>query len=66
MSEEKEHRKQEEVQSLSEKPLSEEEQVRLLLEQARQEVKRMAQKEREGEKISKELLNFRMRQSNDP
>jgi hypothetical protein len=45
--------------------MSEEEQVRLLLERARQEVKRIVKKEREGEKIARELLNFRMRQVND-
>jgi hypothetical protein len=46
--------------------LSEEEQVRMILEQARQIVKQLARKEREGETINRELLNFRLRQINDP
>lgn len=47
-------------------PLSDEQQVRMILEQARQEVKKIVQREREGEKIDQELLNFRMRHVNDP
>jgi hypothetical protein len=42
--------------------LSEEDQVKIILEQARQQVKRVVKQEREGEKINRELLNFRMRQ----
>lgn len=49
-----------------ETPTTDEEQVGLFLEQARQEVKQIAQREREGEKINRELLNFRMRQVDDP
>jgi len=45
--------------------LSEEDQVRIILEQARQQVKTIVKQEREGEKINRELLNFRMRQGND-
>jgi len=47
-------------------PFSVEEQVRAVLEQARQDVKRIAKQEREGERINRELLNFRMRQGNAP
>jgi hypothetical protein len=45
--------------------LSEEDQVRIILEQARQQVKPIVKQEREGEKINRELLNFRMRLVND-
>jgi hypothetical protein len=55
--------KQEEVEAHPDQ--SELEQVKLLLERARQEVKQIAKKEREGEKITRELLNFRMRRVND-
>jgi hypothetical protein len=41
--------------------LSEEEQVRVILEQARQVVKQVVRKEREGEQINRELLNLRLR-----
>jgi hypothetical protein len=54
----------EETSAPSAELLSEEEQVRIILEQARQVVKRVARHEREGEKINRELLNFRMRQLN--
>jgi hypothetical protein len=47
-------------------PVAEEELVRTVLEEARQQVKRIAKLEREGEKINRELLNFRMRQVHDP
>lgn len=46
--------------------LPEEEQIRIILEQARQQVKPIVKQEREGEKINRELLNFRMRQVHDP
>ncbi len=64
MAEEKKHssEKQEEARTELEKRVSEEEQVRLVLEQARQDVKRIAKKERDGETIPRELLSFRMRQ----
>ena len=64
MAEEKKHPRETEKEVEAE--MSEVEQVKLLLERARQEVKRIAKKEREGETITRELLNFRMRQVNDP
>ena len=67
MTEESKHpdEKQKEAETELEKRMSEEDQVRLILEQARQEVKRIAKKEREGETITRELLSFRMRHAND-
>lgn len=45
--------------------LSEEDQVKIILEQARQQVKPIVKQEREGEKINRELLSFRMRRVHD-
>lgn len=59
MAEEKKHPR--ETEKEVETDLSEVEQVKLLLERARQEVKQIAKKEREGETITRELLSFRMR-----
>jgi hypothetical protein len=47
-------------------PAEVEEEVRILLEKARQEVKQIAKLERAGEKISQDLLHVRMRKSNEP
>ena len=67
MADEKQHPTEKEKEALAqlEEQLSEEEEVRLILERARQDVKRMAMKEREGETIPRELLSFRMRQTDD-
>ena len=45
-----------------EESMSDEELIKRAFEQARQDVKLIVKKEREGEKIDPELLNFRMRQ----
>jgi hypothetical protein len=58
-------RKGAEVTPRPTEPLSEEDQVRIILEQARQQVKPIVKQEREGEKINRELLSFRMRQVHD-
>jgi hypothetical protein len=47
--------------SLQGSPIPDEELAKMYLEQARQEVKQLAEKEREGERINRELLHFRMR-----
>lgn len=54
-----------EIPTLPAEPLTEEEQMRIVLEQAWQDVKRIAKQEREGERINRELLNFRMRKGHD-
>jgi hypothetical protein len=71
MADEKKHSPQEPAQSPTQppaptEPLSEQDRIRIILEQARQQVKPIAKQEREGEKINRELLNFRMRRANDP
>ena len=47
-------------------PQAQEEWVKALFEQARQDVKRIVKKEREGEKINRELLSFRLRRADGP
>lgn len=64
MSKEKESQKpivEEPQTSMQEGSIPDEELAKLYLEQARQEVKQLAEKERAGERINRELLHFRMR-----